>query len=275
MGMTIEQIERNVSNDYSDLKRILDRDGVVVVKDFLDPDMVQEIRSGVKLSLRSVRESVGLERLKAAGEIGVVRAPMKQSPSLLSLLHDSFLRGVALSLLGKGVICHLMNGLVLEPHTLGIHEVFQGRYHQDFPRYLNGYKASINTFLCLDDFSVANGATRFIVGSHLLQEAPRLDEEIRAETAEARAGSLIVFDSTVWHSAGENITTSNRIGLNVQWTRSFIKQQIDLVRYLGEEYCKTLDESIQASLGMHSRVVTSLDEYYLPNEQRLYRAGQG
>ena len=275
MGMTIEQIERIVSNEYSNLKGILDRDGVVVVRDFLNPTMVQEARTEVKHSLRSVRAVFGLERLSTAGEFGVVRAPMKQSPSLLSLLHETCLRGVALSLLGNGAICHLMNGLVLEPNTPGIREVFQGRFHQDFPRYLNGYRASINTFLCLDDFSVANGATRFIVGSHLLQEAPRLDDQLRAVTAEARAGSLIVFDSTVWHSAGENTTTNDRIGLNVQWTRSFIKQQIDLVRYMGEDFCSTLDESIQASLGMHSRVATTLDEYYLPKEQRLYRAGQG
>jgi len=180
VGMTIEQIGRDVNNEYPELKPLIDRDGVVVIRDFLDPDFVQEVRIGVKHALRLVRETVGSERLSAAGEFGVVRAPMKQSPSLLPLLHETCLRGVALSLLGRGVICHLMNGLVLEPHTPGIREVFQGRFHQDFPRYLNGYKASINTFLCLDDFIVANGATRFIVGSRLSQEPPQLNEIFQA-----------------------------------------------------------------------------------------------
>jgi len=32
---------------------------------------------------------------------------------------------------------------------------------------------------------------------------------------------------------------------------------------------------VQQRLGYNSQVVTSLQEYYVPTEQRIYRAGQG
>jgi ectoine hydroxylase-related dioxygenase (phytanoyl-CoA dioxygenase family) len=273
--MTIKKFSGDIWSGVDDLDLVLQRDGVVVIESFIQPDVVERTKDGILQSLMAVRKDIGSDRLLAAGELGVVRAPMKQSPELLSLLHDDCLRRLAVALLGKGAICHLMNGLVLEPFTSNIRHVFQGKFHRDFPRYLNGYRASINTFLCLDDFSVANGSTRFIVGSHQSETVPDSSEEIGAQSVEGCAGALIVFDSTIWHAAGENTTTGSRVGINIQWTKAFIKQQIDLVRYLGPDYCERLDESVQASLGMHSRVVTSLEEYYLPSESRLYRAGQG
>jgi ectoine hydroxylase-related dioxygenase (phytanoyl-CoA dioxygenase family) len=35
------------------------------------------------------------------------------------------------------------------------------------------------------------------------------------------------------------------------------------------------DDRTQQLLGWYTRVVTSLDEYYRPSDERLYRSGQG
>jgi ectoine hydroxylase-related dioxygenase (phytanoyl-CoA dioxygenase family) len=86
---------------------------------------------------------------------------------------------------------------------------------------------------------------------------------------------MIVFDSTLWHAAGTNISDHDRLAINHQFTRSFIKQQIDYVRALGDELVLSQAPRIQQLLGWYTRVVTSLDEYYRPAEQRLYRSGQG
>lgn len=69
----------------------------------------------------------------------------------------------------------------------------------------------MNVAWCLDDFTEANGATRFVPGSHKLNRAPRADEA-EAETwpLEAEAGSIVVFESRVWHKTGHNRTASER-----------------------------------------------------------------
>ena len=86
---------------------------------------------------------------------------------------------------------------------------------------------------------------------------------------------MIVFDSTLWHAAGANISGRDRLGVNQQFTRSWIKQQVDYVRALGDTIVLAQQPRTQQLLGWYTRVVTSLDEYYRPESERLYRRGQG
>jgi ectoine hydroxylase-related dioxygenase (phytanoyl-CoA dioxygenase family) len=86
---------------------------------------------------------------------------------------------------------------------------------------------------------------------------------------------MIVFDSTLWHAAGANASGRDRLAINHQFTRSWIKQQIDYVRALGDAGVEAQPPRTQQLLGWYTRVVTSLDEFYQPAEQRLYRRGQG
>ena len=88
-------------------------------------------------------------------------------------------------------------------------------------------------------------------------------------------GSMIVFDSTLWHAAGVNCSGRDRLAINQQFTRSFIKPQIDYVRALGDEALLRRRPRTQQLLGWYTRVVTNLDEYYRPADERLYRGGQG
>jgi ectoine hydroxylase-related dioxygenase (phytanoyl-CoA dioxygenase family) len=86
---------------------------------------------------------------------------------------------------------------------------------------------------------------------------------------------MLVFDSTLWHRGGHNRSARDRLAVNHQFTRSYVKQQIDYVRALGAPVIEALPPRSQQLLGWYTRVVTSLDEYYRPAQQRLYRAGQG
>jgi ectoine hydroxylase-related dioxygenase (phytanoyl-CoA dioxygenase family) len=69
----------------------------------------------------------------------------------------------------------------------------------------------MNVAWCLDDFTEANGATRFAPGSHKLNRAPRAEEaNVDTVPLEAEAGSIIVFESRVWHKTGHNRTAAER-----------------------------------------------------------------
>lgn len=96
-----------------------------------------------------------------------------------------------------------------------------------------------------------------------------------AVPVQCAAGSLFVFDSTLWHAAGRNTSGKDRLAINHQFTRSFFKQQIDYVRALGDAVVLEQPARTQQLLGWYSRVVTNLDEYYQPPDKRLYRKGQG
>ena len=174
-------------------------------------------------------------------------------------------------------ILHLQNGLILPSFDAGESpDVFQLRYHRDFPRILNGYVMSVNTFFAIDEFRQDNGATIVVPATHQREPAPS-DEFLNANAlpVECPAGSMIVFDSTLLHAAGENVSGRDRLAINQQFTRSYVKQQVDYVRALGDQQLLQQRDRTQQLLGWYTRVVTSLDEFYRPAEERLYRSGQG
>jgi ectoine hydroxylase-related dioxygenase (phytanoyl-CoA dioxygenase family) len=250
--------------------------GCTIVERVLDDDLVARLRDAMYRVQRSIHADVGTERLDAAGELGVLRVMLKYDDVFFRLLEVPEVLAVVDATVSETAILHTQNGLVLPPIQGDAPDVFQTRFHRDFPRILNGYLMSVNTFFALDEFSAESGGTMFVPGTH--QTDPRPSDgylEREALSAACSAGSMIVFDSTVWHAAGENRSGKDRLAINQQFTRSYIKQQVDYVRALGDEVVAAKPPRTQQILGWYTRVVTSLDEFYRPADERLYRGGQG
>jgi ectoine hydroxylase-related dioxygenase (phytanoyl-CoA dioxygenase family) len=207
--------------------------------------------------------------------VGVLRLMMKFEPVFFRLLQLPEVLAVVDQQLGPTAILHLQNGFIVPPSALRPGETFQSSFHQDFPRVLNGYPMSVNAFFALDDFRAENGATRVVPGTQQRTRPSQEELEGNAVSVECAAGSMIVFDSTLWHAAGHNTSRQDRLAINHQFTRSYVKQQIDYVRALGDAAVLALPPRSQQLLGWYTRVVTSLEEYYRPQAERLYRSGQG
>ena len=88
------------------------------------------------------------------------------------------------------------------------------------------------------------------------------------------AGSLLLFDSRLWHASGDNRTDQARRALTLTFTRSHHKQQFDYCRALGYEFCETLPDELKQLLGYYARVPATLEEWYQPAASRFYRADQ-
>ena len=251
--------------------------GCCVIEKVLDEALVREIRAAMYRARDRIHAEVGEARLANAGELGVLRLMLKFEPVFLRLLAVPEILALVDATVSPTAVLHLQNGFILPSMPpASTPKVFQNSFHRDFPRYLNGYVASINTFLAIDAFTRNNGATLVAPGTHQKSAAPStIGAGDGAFPAECEAGSALVFDSTLWHAAGENTSGKDRLAINQQFTRSWIKQQIDYVRALGAETVSRQPPRTQQLLGFYTRVVTSLDEYSLPEEDRLYRRGQG
>jgi ectoine hydroxylase-related dioxygenase (phytanoyl-CoA dioxygenase family) len=251
--------------------------GVAVVDSVLDVSFVEELRRAMYEVAAQIRADVGEDRLHRAGELGVLRLMLRYDPEFYRLLEVPEVLRVVDSAVADTAIMHLMNGFILPSLPAAeAPSLFQNRFHQDFPRVLNGYMASLNVMFAIDAFTRENGATLVVPGTHQHVTAPSADYLARAAVAvECRAGSMLLFDSTLWHAAGLNTSGADRLAINMQFTRSYIKQQIDYVRALGSEAVTRQAPRTQQLLGWYTRVVTSLDEYYRPQGDRLYRKDQG
>jgi len=95
-----------------------------------------------------------------------------------------------------------------------------------------------NAAWCVDDFTAENGATCFVPGSHLLHRPPRPDDAAQAVPFEAPAGTMVVFESRLWHRTGYNRTTDQRrAGIFGWYTRPIYRTQ--------ENWFLSLDPSVR------------------------------
>jgi len=148
------------------------------------------------------------------------------------------------------------------------------RFHRDVRTYSHPFKLMLNVLVMLDDFTVENGATKLVPGSHSVERRPADDElERRCVRAVGSMGSVLLFDSNLWHSAAPNHGTASRRAMTLTYTRPFMKQQLDYPRVLGDAY--STDARLRQILGFNARVPENLDEWFQPPESRKYQSGQG
>lgn len=256
----------------------LSKDGFTIVENIIDSTFLDETRRRMYAVQKSIETDIGLDRIKRAGEIGVLRLMMCYDDWFFRFLELPQILAVIDATISPTAIMHLQNGFILPPVNRSPFDekVFQQKFHMDFPRVMNGYMASINCMVTISDFTKDSGGTLVVPGTHQKMQKPDLQRAPeQAIAVECPAGSLVVFDSTLWHAAGDNLTQNDRLAINHQFTRSFFKPQLDYVRALGDRAILNLPARSQQLLGYYTRVPTSLDEYYVAPEDRLYRSGQG
>jgi len=150
------------------------------------------------------------------------------------------------------------------------------RVHVDSPRVIPSYPTNVGVMVALTDFTEQNGATRFLPSSFERTDPPSVEEfERDAEMVFPRAGSAVVFNARTWHAGGVNHTCAPRHAVTVNYCRAYMRQSFDFVRMVPPERVSTLPPVLRRLLGFDVRMPTSLDEYYVDEADRLYKANQG
>ncbi len=112
---------------------------------------------------------------------------------------------------------------------------------------------SVNVIWCLDDLYAANGATRYVPGSHkfeYVEDVPTNLMELM-QPFEAKAGSVIAMDGRLWHTSGENRTQNqDRALLFGYYSASFLRPQVNWNVLLSESTKAGLSPQMQTWLGL-------------------------
>ena len=169
---------------------------------------------------------------------------------------------------------YILNSLGGAINTRG-HTSYAHRIHRDIRSYSGELPLLLNTLVMLDEFTTENGATFMGSGSH--KKAGKLEERAFYETAGravGSAGSVLVFNSNVWHAGGDNRTGAPRRSVTPMFCRPFIKPQFDYPRALGYDRADW-NPHLRQVLGYNSRIPASLDEWYQPPPRRMYLGDQG
>lgn len=132
---------------------------------------------------------------------------------------------VVRQLLGPEVLLSSLSSIALEPGES------EQPFHADdecYPLEKPHGPIECVAMVAITDFTVSNGATRVVPGTHRLNSHPDWRSEWKTEAVDAiavemTAGDVLMYQGSLWHSAGANRSNSRRVGLAmcycVPWIR--------------------------------------------------------
>jgi ectoine hydroxylase-related dioxygenase (phytanoyl-CoA dioxygenase family) len=120
-----------------------------------------------------------------------------------------------------------------------------------------------NTMWALTDFTVENGATRVVRGSHRQDRSPQpFGEMVEPIAATMKAGSVLVFDGSIWHGGGANTTSGRRIGLAMNYCAGWIRQQENQQLGIPLEVAKNFSPRLRklCGFGLYKKLMGHIDK---------------
>jgi ectoine hydroxylase-related dioxygenase (phytanoyl-CoA dioxygenase family) len=107
----------------------------------------------------------------------------------------------------------------------------------------------VNTMWPLDEFTVENGATRFIPGSHAWEPGRKPTPDDQVEQAVISPGSAMFYLGSLWHGGGANQTGQPRLGVILEYAAGWLRQQENHLLAVPRATVRQLPERLQELLG--------------------------
>jgi ectoine hydroxylase-related dioxygenase (phytanoyl-CoA dioxygenase family) len=222
-----------------------DRDGYVVLERLIDPTKVQALIA----ALLRVESEQGFGYAKTSFE-GYKTVRINNL-----LVYDELFWQVALqpeilqlaeSILDPELLLSSLCTLTLGP---GQEEQPLHEDTQLLPLPRPRAPISVNAIWALSDFTETNGATQIVPGSHKYDSAPKYGADVKTVPATMPAGSVMLFDSALWHKGGANVSDERRYALSCYYCAGWMRQQENLQLGIPREIAARFPARLQQMCG--------------------------
>jgi ectoine hydroxylase-related dioxygenase (phytanoyl-CoA dioxygenase family) len=231
----------------------LREDGFCVFPSVLSDDELERARAALDLGVEQTRQKMGTthdHRIDPNdANIRVYNLPAVD-PIFIDLLRRSDALAAVETVLGPH---HLVSNFTANIALPGSGSM---NLHSDQalvvpPPWLQPW--AINIIWCLDDVYEANGATRYLPGSHRFRTFEDVPPDAMEKTRafEAPAGSFVAMEGRVWHTSGRNVMSDGqRRMMFAYYSSDFIRQQVNWEVILPAEVKDAMDDGARALFGM-------------------------
>lgn len=154
-------------------------------------------------------------------------------------------------------------------------ENYASMVHRDV-RFYTQDRLMLNSIWCVSPLNIKTGATQFLLDSHLNESEPTLEKfNSNCITFDVEPGSIVYFDSRIWHRAGTPIPgIKERIIFTPIYTRPFIKPGFNYSKACQSINFEKSSDFIKQISSYYSDVPESLEEWYGFNSRRFYLKDQ-
>jgi ectoine hydroxylase-related dioxygenase (phytanoyl-CoA dioxygenase family) len=236
-------------------RKQLDEQGYLIFKNLLTPVEIQTLLARLEELWSAEGEHAGEENYIEPGVRRLANLANKGEFFRNLYAHAQVLEVIE-TVMGPEVRASMVNARDVPPHT-GVRMSFHMDSDKGRVRDEKGYNAATAIWM-LDEFTVANGATAFVPGSHLLGKSPR---EVLADlnashpeeiVIEGQPGDVLVFNGHCWHAGRPNETENHRRAVLVHYLRADVPRP--------ENRRQHLDADQAAGLSPRERQLLGLDD---------------
>lgn len=207
MPQVLPALTREIEQGLADLKEY----GLCLIADALDATTLGRAREAVYRAAeddrRRSREVKGFA-LDGNEHNQRVWNLLNRDPVFADLAEHPLAIHLVREILGWPALLSNISANITEPGAdRGVAHADQVFVPEPWPERPQG----INVAWCLDDFTRENGATEVVVGSHRWHRGPtEADAGVPMIPVEAPAGSVLAFESRIWHRSGANTSAGCR-----------------------------------------------------------------
>ena len=251
--------QKQIINDIDYHVENIKLKGFSIRENVLDKNECEKAVIDLEKIYKTQEDNFDREKLDFINELDIARMPFLYDSGFLKYIFDDFFIELSEKIIGKYFHIHLQNGIINRPST--VHH--QTSWHRDLPyqNWTSTKPLSLNAFYCLTDFTIENGATAFLPYSHKFEAFPS-DKFIENNLIQVIApkGSVIYFDSMIYHRASVNKSNQVRIGLNNMLVVPILKQQISFSK---DEVSNTNynQDIFNQVLGFNNQIPDSVDTF--------------
>lgn len=255
-------------------KRELQELGFTFIRSFFDNQFVEKINRAIQVNYRTCRKiqiDNGVDSITDGTAHHLLTSNDITYIEIIETICNSKIYDFLKDYFNGNFIINSYGGFFNLSHK----HSYVNNIHRDIRFFSGDFPLMLNLLIMLDDFTLDNGATYLLAGSHKKDEKPTEQEFYdKSDRALGKKGDVLLFNSNLWHAAGINTTDQERRAITITLTKPFMKQQFDYPRAVGYDKLETMSSNLQQIIGFLSRTPSTLDEWYQKPENRFYRPGQ-
>ncbi len=225
----------------------LRRDGAVAVTGLVAGDLVDQVAAQLRppldaSGLRSKSDFNGDKTLRFSNVLTL-------APSAAALVDHDLVVAVANEILLPHCATYRIGSMTAIEILPG--EAAQALHRDDslYPIEISGLELQIGVMWSLDDFTLENGGTRVIPGSHRFLRSWHLPDLSSWETSVMPRGSALFYLGSTWHGGGPNQSNRPRMGLINTYSLGWLRQESNQYLTTPPEVAIQFEPRLRALLG--------------------------
>jgi ectoine hydroxylase-related dioxygenase (phytanoyl-CoA dioxygenase family) len=235
------------------------RDGFTIVENVLDASTVQALHDDIGRLERELGALPATNLFEGVRTVRIYNLLARGTIYQQVPVHERVLPIVE-GVLDRGCLVSSLSSIAIGPG-----EAAQPLHADDQLIPLPKPHVSIicNTMWALTDFTTENGATRLVPGSHKADRSPQpFGEPALTRAAKMPAGSVLVFDGSIWHGGGANHSTERRLGIAMNYCAGWVRQQENQQLGIPIEIARTFSPRLRklVGYGLYKKLIGHIDK---------------